>query len=643
MGADAFWELGRGPVEPHQLDGWTVPRIFNTRARQHPDAALYRTSDGEGFRTTTWGDLRGEVALTAAGLLHLGVRRGDRVAVMGSPGPSWVAIDIAIAAVGAITVGIYPTSSVAEIVEQVDHVGVRAMIILDHLQAGEIVSAMRGRRTLRWIVWDGRRAGGRRTIPFTAFHERARGFCADHDALLDRLAGEGGIDDPMRLFFTSGSTGKPKAVVHTQRSLLLGTDAIVIRNPAMRLLPQRVVAFQPMSHIVAVFNNILIPLITSTVPHFPAPDEEITDLVRRVRPTYLPLMPRQYQKLAAQILEWTHRYEGERKRIYREALAIGHDVVTRRWAGEPVAPDLAAAHRRAQEEVFRPILARLGLDAVTRAQTTSAAMPREIAILWCIYGLDLREGYGSSEAPVIAAQLDPFPEPGTVGRALPRDWFQLRLADDGEVLVRSPTLFGGYWQDPQASAAAFVDGWYRTGDIGAFDGKGNLRLVGRKKDVIITAGGKTLNPADIEAPFRDSPYICEIVAVGEGRKHVSALIELAPQAILGWLAGQGREQASSYEEWAASEAVRGLIAGEVAAANRKLSRVAQVKRFCILPRPLLVEAGELTATRKVRRAAVLENFAGMVEAMYDPSEQEAVSRQLGLARSGQGRAGKPVG
>lgn len=642
MKADEFWQLGKGPIEPHQLDGWTVPRIFNTRAKQHPDEALYRVSDGEGFRTTTWGDLREQAALIAAGLQKLGIERGDRIAVMGSPCPEWVAIDFAVAAVGAITVGIYPTSSVEEIIEQVDHVGVKAMIILDHLQAEQIVPAMQGRKTLQSIIWDGTVAGKRMTIPFGTFYADAKAFCDDPGALFDRLAEGGSIDDPMRLFFTSGSTGKSKAVIHTQRSLLLGTDAIIIRNPAMRLVPQRIVAFQPMSHIVAVFNNILIPLITTTVPYFLAENEEITDLVRRVRPTYLPLMPRQYQKLAAQVSEWTHQYTGERERIYREAFAIGHDVVMRRWAGEPIPPDLSAAHLRAQEVVFRPILEKLGLDAVTRAQTTSAAMPREVAVLWCIYGLDLREGYGSSEAPVIAAQLDPFPEPGTVGRALPRDWFQLKLADDGEVLIKSPTLFSGYWQDPENSAAAFEDGWYKIGDIGEFDARGNLRLVGRKKDVIITAGGKTLNPADIEAPVRDSPYISEIIAVGEARKYVTALIELAPDAIASWLARQGKPQPSSYEDLVTSDEVKALIADEVAAANHKLSRVAQVKQFRILPRPLQVDEGELTATRKVRRAVVLKNFADLVETMYDSSEQDAISRQLGLLKSEGSNAGKPA-
>lgn len=632
MQADEFWRLGRGSIVPAQLDSWTVPRIFNTRARQHPDQPIYRVCDGQGFRTTTWSDLRDKVALFAAGFGSLGLARGDRIAVMGRPCPEWAAIDLAIAALGAITVGIYPTSSIEEIVEQVDHVDVKAMVILDHLQAEQVVSAVQVCSTLQHIVWDGTVDGRKMAIQFSEFFAGARAGSEQPSGLLDRLADEGDIDDPMRLFFTSGSTGKSKAVIHTQRSLLLGADAIVIRNPAMRLVPQRIVAFQPMSHIVAVFNNILIPLITSTVAHFGEVDQDATETVRRVHPTYLPLMPRQYQKLAAQISEWTCEYTGLRKLVYRKAFEVGHEVVTRHWAGKPIPAGLSASHWLARKLVFRPILSRLGLGDVTRAQTTSAAMPREVAILWSIYGLDLREGYGSTEAPVIAGQMTPFPEPGTVGQKMPRDWYELKLADDGEVLIKSPTLFSGYWEDPEATAEAMENGWYKIGDIGEFDAKGNLRLVGRKKDVIITAGGKTLNPADIEAPFRNSAFISEIVAVGEARKFVSALIELSPDAVTAWLARQGRPGPLSYESMAASEEVKNLILSEVNSANQKLSRVAQIKEFRLLPRPLLVDEGELTATRKVRRATVLKNFEELIEGMYDAWEEKAIERQMKLLR-----------
>jgi long-chain acyl-CoA synthetase len=624
-----FWTHGKGPVEPADLDSWTIPKILQYRAMLEPEAIVYRVRSGSGFTNINWSQLRNEVEAIAAGLAEIGLQRGDRIAILGPSSPFWISVDAAVLAMGGITVGIYPTSTVSEIVDQLDHVDAQAIFILEHPRTEEIIDALRNSAFLKRIICQKPgESSDSRVLPVDELLAAGQRRLTAEPGLFDAMIVSGHIDDPMRLFFTSGSTGKQKAVLHTQRSLVLCADAVVIRNPAMREKPQRVLAFLPLSHISPVLNIFLIPFITSTVACFAQDDRDLIALIAETRPTYLALMPRHYQKLAAKLADQSAAYTGMRARLLRWGLLAGSSAVRRHWDGKPISAGQKIGLWLARKLVFNALLASVGLDAVTRAQTTSAAMPRDVAALWCVYGLDLREGYGSTEAPVIACQLDPFPKPGSVGRKMPKPWYELKFAEDGEILIKSATLFSEYWNDPDETGKTIDDGWYRTGDIGEADERGNIRLIGRKKDIIITAGGKSLNPQDIEAPFRNSPYISEIIVIGEARKFLSALIELSQEAVQIRVHQNEGINFSGYESMARSERVENLIRGEIEKGNENLSRVAQIKRFRILPRPLDVERGEITATRKAKRQVIIENFADLVDDIYGKDEETAISTEL---------------
>jgi long-chain acyl-CoA synthetase len=626
--ADKFWVLGKGPIEPGDLEAWTVPRILAVRSRLEPDMTIYRARTGSGFRNTSWSQLYAEVVAIAAGLSDLGLKRHDRIAILGTSSPLWISFDLAILSLGGITVGIYPNSPAPQFVDQLDHVGASALVILDHPGTAQVIKATRGCNSLGTIICQETATADSRIVAVMDLIEAGTKVCADQPDLVDGMVDGGHIDDPMRLFFTSGSTGKQKAVIHTQRSLMLSADAAVIRNPSLRKSPQRVLAFLPLSHISPVINNLLLPLITSTVAYFPGDDPDLISLIRQTRPTYLALMPRQYQKLVAQLAEKCARYSGIRGALLRRALATGSDAIKQHWSGQPVSRLRGLQLWCSRRIIFRPLLKTVGLDEVTRAQTTSAAMPRDVAALWCVYGLDLREGYGSTEAPVIACQLDPFPEPGAVGRKMPKPWFEVKFAPDGEIVVKSATLFSEYWNDPQATQSAKDGDWYRTGDIGEINKRGDIRLIGRKTEIIITAGGKTLNPQDIEAPFRNCPYLSEIVIIGEARKFVSALIELSGEAVQTWARQNLETEFSSYDEMVGSDPVKKLIGDEIERRNASLPRVAQVKKFRILPRPLEAKFGEVTATRKAKRSTIIGNFSDLVEDIYISDEDKLVSAKL---------------
>jgi long-chain acyl-CoA synthetase len=633
-----FWHPDRGPATPSDLDGWTLPRILDTRARQEPDATVFRVRSAGAYRAITWAELRAEVAALAAGLHDLGLQPGERVAILGDACPEWIAADLAVLSAGALTVGIYPTSSVDEIARQITHVGAVMFIALRRNDLAPLLPSLRESSTVRRILLiadpdDELRAAG--VVSLADARAAGRERLARTPDLFARLLARGNADDPMRLFFTSGSTGAPKAVVHTHRSLMLAADGAVIRHPAMRSQPQRTVAFLPLSHVSPALNVVVMPFITHVVPHFGDEGQDPFDLVREVRPTYLAFMPRHYQKLGAELAERTREWPWPRRRVYEAARWLGLRAIDSHWAGRPVPRWLRLAHGAARRFVFRPLLATVGLDAVARAQTSSAAMPPSVAALWAMWGLDLREGYGSTEsAGAIAAQLEPFPRPGEIGRPLPTPWYETRLAEDGEIVFRSPIIFAGYWNDAEATAAVMEGGWLHTGDLGELTPEGNIRLVGRKKDLIITSGGKSLSPQEIELSLKSSPYVSEVVAVGEGRKYVAALVELAAGPVTHWARERGI-QAVAYADLAAHPDVGALIAGEVERGNAALARVAQIKRFRILPRPLDVEREEVTATRKVRRQVVLAHFQSLVDEMYDASEDAVIAAEVhGRASAG---------
>jgi long-chain acyl-CoA synthetase len=627
--ADEFWRSDRGPVTPTELDPWTLPRILDRRANSHPDIALFHERSAGRYRPVSWKEFRDDVAEIAAGLHALGLGEGDRIALLGNSSTVWIACDLAILAIGGITVGLYPTSAQAEVTAQLDHVGAAAVIIQDGKELDRIGEALRvpGKQR-QLIVIDGSCPAGE-GILLAEVKRTGAEFSRQDPDVFSRLVQRGKADDPSRLLFTSGSTGKPKAVIHTHRSIILASDGAVIRHPEMRSKPQRVLAFLPLSHVSPTINNIVIPLITQTVAYFGGDPQAISELIREVRPTYLPLMPRHYEKLGVDMIERVKTKSRSRQALYATAMRIGRPALRKHWAGQRLSPGSRMALQAARRLVFRPLLAEAGLADVSRAQTTSAAMPESVISLWAIWGLDLRDAYGSTEsAGAISAQLDHFPRPGNIGRKLPAHWYELKLADDGEILFRSPFVFKGYWNDPAATAEVLREGWLHTGDIGEFGADGNLRIVGRTKDVINTSAGKSLSPQKIELALKDSPFVSEAVAIGDGRRYITALIELAEPVVSAWT----RERniaASGYAGLAASSDVKSLIESEVALANGKLARVAQVKRFTILPRPLDVTHEEVTATRKVRRQIVERNFKREIDSMYDSSDRELIEGQVG--------------
>jgi long-chain acyl-CoA synthetase len=361
------------------------------------------------------------------------------------------------------------------------------------------------------------------------------------------------------------------------------------------------------------------------VPHIGETAEDLPETLFETAPTVLFTVPRYLQKMAANVLVQMGSSSALKRFAYNRAVAFARGHARRRWTGS--AGGVSALMQAIWSAlVFRPVLNKIGFNRLELVVSGGAPLPAETMAVWHMLGVNVCEMYGQTETAggIIAGQRGPFPRPGDVG-TIP-EGFEVKLADDGEILVRSLDLFEGYWNNPEASAAVLGDtGWMRTGDVGAWR-DGALRLIDRARDFLVTMGGKTISPSFIENALRASPYLAEIAVFGHGRKYLTALIEIDFETVADW-ARSNDVAYTGFTSLTQHPRVQGLIKCEIDKANAELSRVEQVKAFRILPKALdPEEEGEpVTATRKVKRALMYERFKALVEEMYDDKEEQLLA------------------
>jgi long-chain acyl-CoA synthetase len=367
-------------------------------------------------------------------------------------------------------------------------------------------------------------------------------------------------------------------------------------------------------------------LVKGIVPHFSDDAERFLETLYEVAPQHHASVPRYWSKLASRVIVGIENSSALKRAAYHAAMKVGRAYRRRRWNGtKPFV--LGTLYALAQLVVFDRMLKKLGLHRVRLALSSGAPLPEEVQALWQIWGVNLKNLYGQTESGVVTAQFEPFPKPGSVG--LPYPGNEVALSTDDEIICLSPGSFSGYWQDEAASAEMRHADGIRTGDVGMIDGLGLLKIVDRKKDIVITAGGKNVSPSRIETMLKSSPYISEASVVGEGRKYLTALVEMDFGTVSEWARANGVAY-STYRSLATNISVYRLLSREVEQANAALGRVEQVKAFRILDRELdpEVEGEAITATRKIKRSLLQKHFVNLIEEMYSDDEEHRIARQL---------------
>jgi len=600
-----------------RLRASTIPGLLVERARSRPDGVAFRAKELGVYRETTWAGLATRVAALAQALAaRFGVGRGTAVAILGDPCPEWTIADFAAQALGAVSYGIYPTSAPGEVRYLLEHGGARVVVVEDQEHLDKTLAVLDACPGVRGVIVVDTRAlfmyesaGVHR---FADVESAGRG-AASVDALA-HLAAAVRPDDPAAILYTSGTTGQPKGALYRHGQHLAACANILAHYPVLTDGEHRVVAMLPLCHTMGRNTVITMPLLADIVPHYPESLDTVAETLYEVAPTFVFTVPRYLQKFAAHLLVGIDASSPLKRAAYRAALRLG-----RRGAAGVVARAL----------VFRWLLEKVGLARVRLLISSGAPLPPAVAALWQAWGVNLCEAYGQTETggALVSGQRGPYPRPGDVGTPAPN--VEVALGDDGELRVRGADLFAGYWRDADATAAAYRDGWLLTGDVAERTTDGDIRLVDRRKDLLITAGGKNISPAQIETVLRASPYVSDAVVFGEGRKYLAALIEMDGETVAEWARGRGLTH-TGYASLAALPEVMRLLAAEIERANASLGRVEQVKAFRVLPRELDPEQeGEpVTPTRKVKRRLMRERYHDLVESMFGSDEERRITAEV---------------
>ena len=580
----------------------TIAEAFRITAEDHPDRVAVRTKDDA--VSLTWGELRERVDALARGLHELGVRRGDTVALMLVNRPEFHVADLAVMTLGATPYSIYATSSAEQIAYVAGDAGSRVAIIEEFFSAQFAAARAELPALETVIVLEG--SEGPETLAWEDVEATESAF--DVESAWRAIEPE----DVATLIYTSGTTGPPKGVQLVHRNLMAATRGVeeMIHFPD----GAKVISWLPSAHIAERMAHHYLPIVYAmTITSCPNP-REVVAYLPAVKPTWFFAVPRIWEKLKAGMEGYLASGEGgEQKRAWLEAAMRKVEL---EQAGEEVPEDVAAAAAQGEEQLFGAVRAMLGFDEIAAVNVGAAPTPREVLVFFHAIGVPLAELWGMSETCGAGACNPPERvKIGTVGPPTPG--VEVRLADDGELLVRSDVVMTGYRNLPERTGEALdPDGWLHTGDIATIDEDGYIAIVDRKKALIINAAGKNMSPANIESTLKGaSPLIGQACVIGDGRSYNTALIVLDADFAPAWAANHGLS-AHGLEQLAGENAVRAAVQDGVDTANNRLSRVEQVKKFTIIRGDWAPGGEELTPTMKLKRRPIAEKYAGDIEAMY---------------------------
>ncbi|GAB1514578.1 AMP-dependent synthetase/ligase [Actinophytocola sp. KF-1] len=576
-------------------------------ARERPDDVAIREKHRGIWREWTWAEYAQRVANVAAGLRDLGVGPGDRVAIHAENRPEWVIADLAVQGLGACAVGVYPTSPAAEVEYVLAHSEASVLIAEDEEQLDKALEVRERLPLLRHVVVMDPRGVRAEVLTFADIEKDDPDALAAYEDSVTALDPAG----TAILVYTSGTTGPPKGAMISHANLVAAGETAVALGTRQG---DEVLSYLPLCHVaerlISVIDGVWVPAVVNFGEGGPSFPNDLRD----VQPTVFLGVPRVWEKMLATVEIRMADASRLKRVLYRTCLRQGRRLAPRRMAGR-LSPVDRVVLGLCELLVFRALREKLGMSRV-RVPLSGAApiAPQVLEYLWAI-GIPVREGYAQTENTAICTLTpDDDIRLGSVGRALPG--VEVRIAPDGEILTRSAGVFQGYLNDPVATKSTVdEDGWLHTGDVGELTEDGFLRITDRKKDIIITAGGKNISPSEIENRLKVSPFIREAVVIGDRRKYLTALIGIELDTVGNWASRRGIPY-TTYADLTTKDEVRALIDGVVRAANEDLAQVERIKRFTLLTKELDHEDGELTATQKVKRKALELRFEPEIEAMY---------------------------
>jgi long-chain acyl-CoA synthetase len=601
----------------------TVPSRVRRRALDTPDRVALRDKRFGIWQEVTWGQYWDQVELTAHGLAALGVEPGDRVAIHSENRPEWLYADVAAVAVRAVTVGLYPTNPPAEVAYLLADSGATVLIAEDQEQVDKALEVKDQLPELRRIVYLEPRGVRRYPDPALLSWEElltlGRGHRDTHRGLLDELAAQVADDEVVTLIYTSGTTGPPKGAMLTVANIDFAIKVLVDGGGFFEAAgPEDItLSYLPLCHVAERIATEWVNAAAGTQVHFAESIDTVQDNLREVQPTLFFAVPRIWEKVRATVEIKMASASALKRANYRlwmgQATRIGAELVAN---GGRHTTSTRLRYALGYPFLFRALRRRLGLQRCRFAGSGAAPIAPELLQWFYGLGVVVHEIYGMTENSAVAtANRAGRVMVGTVGE--PHPGVEVRVEEElGEILTRHPGVFAGYWGKPdQTSEVLGADGWLRTGDVGEWVDGTHLKIVDRLKDILITSGGKNVAPSEIENSLKFSPYVREAVVVGDRRPYLTALIGIELDTVGEW-AQRRRLPYTTYRDLSQKPEVLALVQQVVDDTNRRLARAESIRKFRLIPKELDHEDGELTATQKVKRAAIAAAFGDLIEAMY---------------------------
>jgi len=581
----------------------TIPSLVRRNGTMRATHPAHRVWAGDGWKTTTWAEFAGQVRQAGKALMALGLQPGETVSILGFNSPEWVIMDHAAMAIGAVPVGIYATSSPDEVAYILNHAASPVVLVENQAQWEKVKAKRDELPHLRTVVFVKGTADDPLAASWEQFTAKA---AATQDAAFDARIDALKPDDLGTLIYTSGTTGPPKGVMLSHRNLHWTASQAAGMFDVTEMDSN--LSYLPLSHIAEQMFTIHLPAVVGGVTYFAESIERMPENLKSAQPTLFFAVPRVWEKFHTGVSTKLAEAHGAKAKIAGFAMRVGSKVMALKNQGRSPSGLLALQYRLADRLVFHKVRQAMGLGKARVLVSGAAPVSRQIVDFFGGLDLQVLEVYGQSEGSGPTTFNQPKrSKPGSVGPAFPGT--EVKIVEDGEVLLRGNNVFLGYYKDTAATQETLIDGWLHSGDLGEFDRDGFLSITGRKKDIIITSGGKNIAPSLIEGMLKDDPLISEAVVIGDRRNYLTCLLTLDAEIARERMAGRAGPAHEDAE-------LRAAVERAVAATNAKLARVEQIKRWVILPRELSIASGELTPTLKVRRKVVTENFADTIESMY---------------------------
>jgi len=594
----------------------TTPQIFKDTVQKYGDRVAMRKKEFGLWHDISWNEYYSRAKHVGSALISMGLQKGDHVSIMGDNCPEWVIIDVGVQCAGGVAVGVYSTNAWPQVEYVIENSESKFFFMENEEQLDKWLHFRDKVPFLKKvIVWD---LEGLRdfkdpmVMTYDEILEEGRLIVEKDSNLFESRMVEVTPDDLSMLVYTSGTTGPPKGAMLTHSNITYMGQAITTDNPMYDT--DEVMSFLPLCHVFEQLFSVLGHIKNGYIVNFIESPDTVTDNMIEVSPTVGYAVPRIWEKYLSAVYIKMSDATWFKKLVFFTAFKIGKKKASLSMNFKKVPFYLKVLYQLAYLAVFRKLKERLGFDRLRIAYSGAAPISPDVLHFFQSIGVNLIEGYGQTEGTgVTCVSRAGRVKFGAVGP--PLTGTEIKIAEDGEILVKAPSVFKGYYKDPESTAAALKDGWLYSGDIGQIDEDGYLKITDRKKDIIVTAGGKNITPQYIENKLKFSSYINDAVIIGDKRKFISSLIMIDEDNVVKY-AQDHKVQFSTYKDLTQDPEIIKLIQGEVNKVNDTLARVEQIKKFTILPKKLYEEDGEVTPTMKVKRKYVNEAFGDIIEGMY---------------------------